>query len=115
MAQVDQTPTAKVSAISIVGGKELLLEGLVDETGNDKKYTKCESTQVFVKWTKLNMTMIRNIIFVAHRFYKQGGQWPWTAIPNNLSSLIYRSNICHDYQKLKTKVNADSTLVTIKA
>ena len=38
--QVTKTPHAKASAISLVVGRELLLKGLVDESGVGTKLTK---------------------------------------------------------------------------
>jgi hypothetical protein len=37
MAQVALTPKAKNSAIGLAVGKELLLKGLLDESGNGRK------------------------------------------------------------------------------
>ena len=71
--QVGKTPNTKVDAIRMAVGRELLLKGLVDESGNGRKFTKEELKHVFDKWAKLSTPSIRNIISEARSFYGQGG------------------------------------------
>ena len=71
--QVALTPNAKNSAIGMAVGKELLLKGLLDESGEGKMLTEEELAQVFKRWSKLGSKSLRNMIVEARRFCGQGG------------------------------------------
>jgi hypothetical protein len=67
------TPNAKNSAIGLAVGKELLLRGLLDESGEGKKLIEEELAQVFERWSKLGSRSLRNLIAEARQFCGQGG------------------------------------------
>jgi hypothetical protein len=73
MTQVARTLNAKISAIGMAVGRELLLKGLLDEGANGQKLTETELAQIFDKWAKLEKNTIRNLIAEAKRFCGQGG------------------------------------------
>ena len=60
--QVSKTPHAKASAISLAVGKELLMKGLVDESGEGKKLSEEDFSQVIQKWSALSSPCVNNMI-----------------------------------------------------
>ena len=70
---VTKTPHAKASAISLAIGRELLLKGLVDESGEGTKLTEEDLAQVFEKWFTLSMRYVNNMIKDARIHCSQGG------------------------------------------
>ena len=71
--QVSKTPHAKASAISLAVGRELLLKGLVDESGEGIKLTEEDLAQVFEKWYALSTPCVNNMIKDARMHCGQGG------------------------------------------
>ena len=70
---VSKTPHAKASAISLAVGRELLLKGLVDESGKERKLTEEDLAQVFEKWYALSTPCVNNMIKDARMHCGQGG------------------------------------------
>ena len=60
--QVSKTPHAKASTISLVVGKELLMKGLVDESGEGKKLSEEDFSQVIQKWSALSSPCVNDMI-----------------------------------------------------
>ena len=60
--QVSRTPHEKASAIFLVVGKELLMKGLVDKSGEGKKLSEEDFSQVIQKWCALSSPYMNNII-----------------------------------------------------
>ena len=71
--QVAKTSQAKVSAISLVVGKEFLMKGLIDEKGHGKKLSKDDFTKVLEKWLALSTPSMNNMIKDAQVLCGQGG------------------------------------------
>ena len=70
--QIARTPHAKASAISLAVGRELLLKGLVDESGEGNKLGEEEFAQIFKKWSALSTPSVNNMIKDARVLYGQG-------------------------------------------
>ena len=60
--QVARTPDVKASAISLAVGRELLMKGLVDESGDEKKLSEEDFVQVLEKWSTLSTPRMDNMI-----------------------------------------------------
>ena len=60
--EVARTPNATPSAISLVVGKELLMQGLIDEDGGGNNLLESEHSLVFEKWSKLSTSSMNNMI-----------------------------------------------------
>ena len=60
--EVAQTSNATPSAISLAVGKELLMQGLIDEDGGRKDFLEDELSLVFEKWSKLSTSSMSNMI-----------------------------------------------------
>ena len=71
--QVSKTPHTKASAISLVVGKELLIKGLVDKSGEGKKLSEKDFSQVIQKWSALSSSCMNNMIKHARVLCGQGG------------------------------------------
>ena len=71
--QVARTPHAKASAISLAVGRELLLKGLVDESGEGNKLGEKEFAQILEKWSALSTPSVNNMIKDARVLCGQGG------------------------------------------
>ena len=61
--QVAKTPNATPSAISLAIGKELFMQGLINEDGIGNVLSKDELILVYEKWSKLNTSSMNNMIF----------------------------------------------------
>ena len=71
--QVVKSPNATPSAILLVVGKELLMQGLIDEDGGGFAMSKGELSLVFEKWSKLSTSSMNNMIFDAKVNFGCGG------------------------------------------
>ena len=71
--QVTKTPTAKVNAIGIALGRELLMKGLIDEAGDGKVLSECELDSIFEKWSALSTSTMDNLIHNAKVSFGGGG------------------------------------------
>ena len=60
--QVSRTPNATPSAISLAVGKELLMQGLINEDSTGSALLEGELSLVFEKWLKLNTSSMNNMI-----------------------------------------------------
>ena len=71
--QVARTPHAKASAIYLAMGRELLLKGLVDESGKRNKLGEKEFAQILEKWSALSTPSVNKMIKDARVLCGQGG------------------------------------------
>ena len=68
-----RTSNATPSAISLAVGKELLMQGLIDEDGSRKDLSEDELSLVFEKWLKLSTSSMNNMISDAKVHLGLGG------------------------------------------
>ena len=71
--EVAWTPNATPSAISLAVGKELLMQGLIDEDGGGNNLLEGELSLVFEKWSKLSTSSMNNMISDAKLHLGLGG------------------------------------------
>ena len=71
--EVAWTPNATPSAISLALGKELLMQGLIDEDGGGNNLLEGELSLVFEKWSKLSTSSMNNMISDAKLHLGLGG------------------------------------------
>ena len=70
--EMARTPNTTPSAILLAVGKELLMQGLIDENGSGNDLLEDELSLVFKKWSKLSTSM-NNMISDAKLHLNLGG------------------------------------------
>ena len=60
--QVAKTPNATPSTILLAIGKELLMQGLIDEDGSDNMLLEVKLNLVFEEWSRQSTSSMNNMI-----------------------------------------------------